>query len=561
MIKVGSTARYIKGLIVAAVLLPLIFIAEVVYVEQHQSLSIDNVQKEELDKLRAEAATAWLANQTAHLRGIAKLNSVLTASTSVMSKEFQSLLEPGTGLLALGYADANGNVVADTSQTGARSIKDNLFFSEPAAGREYVGQISGTAWEQEQDVVILATPVYSQGERIGVIYGVISKAAVDSMAAKLIPATIVGKPAIGRWLVWLGGVYLVGVIPLLFAVCFLRRQAPAENIRPVISKKSVPQKASKPALLPENREDPIDRLTKELARVSKKFEELEPRDQLVARNKPTARADVTPAIVIDRVLANAAYKSGGKPFVAKNTLDEVTEIPKNEQELLLNDFPATQANPIAQAIRKTSGPPEGLTTPTVSTRTVTPVEQITPAAIPLPEAPAATKSADKMPEPDTLTGLPSRADFEKIIAAHEGQPDTAIIMFSLDGIKVINDFLGKKMGDEAILAAYDILKIIAGEECLATRSEDKFVALLTGVGADMLEDVKKDIKYYLDLHNLRKPELPLSITIGAAPAGADENLKLVWRQAEADLDRYKAMNRVEARRFIMWSIKRTRGRS
>lgn len=129
MIKVGSTARYIKGLIVAAVLLPLIFIAEVVYVEQHQSLSINNVQREELDKLRAEAATAWLANQTAHLRGIAKLNSVLTASTSVMSKEFQSLLEPGTGLLALGYADANGNVVADTSRTGALSIKDNLFLA------------------------------------------------------------------------------------------------------------------------------------------------------------------------------------------------------------------------------------------------------------------------------------------------------------------------------------------------------------------------------------------------------------------------------------------------
>lgn len=560
MVKVGSTARYIKGLIIAAVLLPLIFIAEVVYVEQQQSLSINKVQKEELDKLRTEATTAWLSNQTAHLRGIAKLNSVLSLSTSDVIQDFHSLLEPGTGLLALGYADTDGNVLADTSTADGHSIKNNLYFTEAIAGREYIGQISGTAWGQEQDVVVIATPVYAEGEKYGVIYGIVSKAAIDSTADKLIPVAVVGQPAVGHWLAWLGGVYLVGVIPLFFVIYFLRRQVLVQRIRPVVRQKPVPQKMPKSAQLPENLEDPIERLTKELARVSKKFEELETRDQAVTK-KPAAMADVIPAIVIDRALASSAYKSLGKPSVANNTPAEVLKVPKIEPEPLVNELPVTQADSIKQAVRKTLVTPAEPMVPAVSTRTIIPVEQITPAATLLPENPAATQATDKPPEPDLLTGLPSREEFEKIVAAHEGQPDTAILMFSLDGIKVINDFLGKKIGDEAILAAYDILKIVAGEDCFATRIEDKFVALLTGVSADTLDDVKKDIRYYLDLHNLRKPELPLSITIGAAPAGAGDKLKLVWQQAEADLDRYKAMNRVEARRFIMWSIKRNRGRS
>ena len=172
------------------------------------------------------------------------------------------------------------------------------------------------------------------------------------------------------------------------------------------------------------------------------------------------------------------------------------------------------------------------------------------------------KSTPELPAVDTLTGLYSRQEFEKIIAAHKGQPDSMILVLSINGMKVINDFLGRKAGDAIISATADIVKTLAGAACMAARVDgDKFIVLLPAASPDMAEDIKKDVKYHVDLHNLRNPEVPLSITLGTAAADADEDLRNVWQRAERDMESHKAENRVEARRFIMWSMKRNRGRS
>ncbi|WP_373325733.1 diguanylate cyclase domain-containing protein [Sporomusa paucivorans] len=521
--------RYVNFLVVAAVLLPLIFIAGVVYVERQQADSMVRVRAEELARLRAVAATAWLSNQAAYIRGISKLPAV-TAGTPNAADELASFITAETGLLALGYAESGGTVQVDTGGRTGRDIAGSNYFIEAAAGREYQGEVPGTDWLQNGNVTIVAAPVTVNGEVTGIVYGVIRQETIAARAAGLVPDIPGGKAPLSRWFFWLGSLYLIGVIPLLLLGWFLRRwQARAaafpedaierqvfESGREQTVGMQSPEAAAEEFETTQN--ELIAILQQELALASKRSAK-DTASESAAGSKPAAvtAADITPAAVIDRALAAKAYK----PKTFGQQAPAVTTLPDNK--------PA-----------------------------VTPVSQPLHRLQPL----IGKKSTPELPAVDTLTGLYSRQEFEKIIAAYKGQPDSMILVLSINGMKVINDFLGRKAGDAIISATADIVKTLAGAACMAARVDgDKFIVLLPAASPDMAEDIKKDVKYHVDLHNLRNPEVPLSITLGTAAADADEDLRNVWQRAERDMESHKAVNRVEARRFIMWSMKRNRGRS
>ncbi|HML32686.1 diguanylate cyclase domain-containing protein [Sporomusa sphaeroides] len=521
--------RYVNFLVVAAVLLPLIFIAGVVYVERQQADSMVRVRAEELARLRAVAATAWLSNQAAYIRGISKLPAV-TAGTPNAADELASFITAETGLLALGYAESGGTVQVDTGGRTGRDIAGSNYFIEAAAGREYQGEVPGTDWLQNGNVTIVAAPVTANGEVTGIVYGVIRQETIAARAAGLVPDIPGGKAPLSRWFFWLGSLYLIGVIPLLLLGWFLRRwQARAaafpedaierqvfESGREQTVGMQSPEAAAEEFETTQN--ELIAILQQELALASKRSAK-DTASESAAGSKPAAvtASDITPAAVIDRALAAKAYK----PKTFGQQAPAVTTLPDNK--------PA-----------------------------VTPVSQPLHRLQPL----IGKKSTPELPAVDTLTGLYSRQEFEKIIAAHKGQPDSMILVLSINGMKVINDFLGRKAGDAIISATADIVKTLAGAACMAARVDgDKFIVLLPAASPDMAEDIKKDVKYHVDLHNLRNPEVPLSITLGTAAADADEDLRNVWQRAERDMESHKAVNRVEARRFIMWSMKRNRGRS
>ncbi|CVK18641.1 diguanylate cyclase domain-containing protein [Sporomusa sphaeroides] len=522
--------RYVNFLVVAAVLLPLIFIAGVVYVERQQADSMVRVRAEELARLRAVAATAWLSNQAAYIRGISKLPAV-TAGTPNAADELASFITAETGLLALGYAESGGTVQVDTGGRTGRDIAGSNYFIEAAAGREYQGEVPGTDWLQNGNVTIVAAPVTVNGEVTGIVYGVIRQETIAARAAGLVPDIPGGKAPLSRWFFWLGSLYLIGVIPLLLLGWFLRRwQAraaafPEDAIERQVfesgREQTVGMQSPEEAAAEEfetTQNELIAILQQELALASKRSAK-DTASESAAGSKPAAvtAADITPAAVIDRALAAKAYK----PKTFGQQAPAVTTLPDNK--------PA-----------------------------VTPVSQPLHRLQPL----IGKKNTPRLPAVDSLTGLYSRQEFEKIIAARTGQPDSIMLALSINGMKVINDFLGRAAGDAIITATADIVKTVAGAECMAARFDgDKFIVLLPAASPDMAEDIKKDVKYHVDLHNLRNPEVPLSITLGAAAADADGDLRNVWERAERDMESHKAVNRVEARRFIMWSMKRNRGRS
>lgn len=559
MLTIGTTGKYIKYLAVAAVLLPLIFIAEVAYVERQHTQDSSQVQLDKLINRRVEAENAWLSSQAAYVRGIAKLSALTVDDTEIVNNEFRSFLT--TEFRVLGYAGIDGKIKADTSGGSGRDIANRNYFAEAIAGREFTGQVSGTEWQLDEDATVVAVPVTASGTVIGVIYGVIPQETILAVVERLVPADAGEQQEINRWLAWLGGVYFLGVIPLLLLVYLMYHHKPVDGNKRPIAKAPLNRPrlslagdqepaairkkfADAPAVeTPENiavrkiaeiiaadrnepisaaKEKPLEATTLETA-VVKSITELGAEKMVEA----------IPAAVIDRARAVAAYKGTGVESATKG----VPVIPREPEKI---------AVPVSELELKPEV--EQMSMSAVSQRTIPGEGQET-----VPEL------TPDLPAIDDLTGLYTQAAFEKKIAAQQGQSDSAIIVLSIDGMKVINDFLGKLAGDTLIKVTADILKTVAGPSCTAARiGGDRFAALLADVSPDEVEDFKKDIKYYIDLHNLRQPELPLSITTGVAAAKRGETLTSVWERADRDMENRKAVNRVEARKFIMMSIKRQR---
>lgn len=565
MVKSNKFEKYIRIVILAAVLLPLIFIAEVTYVEIQQAARNSQLQAEELAKLRNTATAAWISGQTAYIRGIAQSHGVASGEPDSMATELHAFLDAGTGFSVLGYAGTDGRTQGETSGAGSRYIGDKPFFTEAAAGHEYTGEIPGADWSLAKDATVVAVPVTVNGEIKGILYGLIPQETSEVMAVQLVPGVAAAEPVSARWFAWLGGVYLLGVIPLLLLVYFQRRHsaqtddlpvpAPAVRKKHIVSKR---QTAVQP--LPEAAAGTQPAAEQAGSKASIQAAIAAVREHNYDRPKPAAAPDPAPAAAIDRVLAAAAYKAARPNPVAKQAGSApeqfpVRQAPPGKPAVQVGQETFTQPSfPVMQAEQKQ---PDAAQAGKDEVRQASAPDA--PRLVPVVKPAAAV--AAKPPAPDLLTGLLPADEFEKILAARNGQPGTLIVTLSIDGMKVINDYLGEAAGDAVILAAADIIRAVAGTGCVAARMAGDQFAFLLPDSADGVEEVKKDVKYYIDLHNLRQSELPLSITIGAAAAAGDENLLDVWQKAGRDLEKHKTVNRVEARKFIMWSIKRSRGRS
>ncbi|MDF2569304.1 MAG: diguanylate cyclase with sensor [Sporomusa sp.] len=472
MQKLGFAFKYINYLVIAALLLPIIFIAEVVYVERQYATSDRQVQTQELAKLKTAAAAEWLDSQAAYLRGIAGLHSVQTGNREILADEFRSLLAAGTGFLSLEYTGMDGESQVNIGEPYSRNVGDRAYFIAAAAGRQFIGELPGTEWRLTDPVTVVAVPVIVNGEIMGVVYGVIPKETIEAVTAKLVTGVASSELVPTRWYAWLGLVYLLGVIPLVLIVYIVRRHSETISLKP------------------------------------------EQGSQKSNRMGDRKLGDKMPPVIVDRTLAAAAataykaIKTAVEPESAAVTNDKSDEILDTVFDKEISE--------------------------------------------PLPAPPIQ----------DDLTGLSMQTEFEKALVAANGKEDIGIIVCSVDGMKVINDFLGRRIGDSIIKAAADSIKSAIGPKQTAARLDgDKFAVLITNATTSLLEDCKKDIRYYVDLHNLQHPELPLSMTVGCAAAEQGQDLQAVLHMADSNMVSHKSVSRVQARKFIMWSIRRHRRRT
>ncbi len=146
---------------------------------------------------------------------------------------------------------------------------------------------------------------------------------------------------------------------------------------------------------------------------------------------------------------------------------------------------------------------------------------------------------------DQPTGLYNRRGFLTLAEQHfriaERLKTRLLLLFAdLDGLKWINDNLGHRKGDEAILEAALILKEIFREsDVIARVGGDEFVVLAYGAPAENSDILEKRLQKHIDDHNaVQARDYQISMSIGIA-----------YKEPEQDISIDELMSRADARMY------------
>ena len=121
---------------------------------------------------------------------------------------------------------------------------------------------------------------------------------------------------------------------------------------------------------------------------------------------------------------------------------------------------------------------------------------------------------------DLHTGLPNRSRVEELIAHydHFDEP-TAIIVFDLNDLKVVNDSLGHLAGDTLIMNFAHIIRTSIPEKYFVGRyGGDEFIAVTHGMGKEEMKACLASVREQMAEESKSYPDTPLSYAVGFALA-------------------------------------------
>ena len=137
---------------------------------------------------------------------------------------------------------------------------------------------------------------------------------------------------------------------------------------------------------------------------------------------------------------------------------------------------------------------------------------------------------------DPLTGLRSRTYYDMTVERLEQQQirPVGIIACDMDGLKLINDYLGHPEGSQMLCQAALILRTsLYAPDCIARMGGDEFIALLPGCTQEQLEKAIARISKAFETHNADPNNIPIRMSLGGACA-EDMGTSLDQLQVMAD---------------------------
>ena len=143
---------------------------------------------------------------------------------------------------------------------------------------------------------------------------------------------------------------------------------------------------------------------------------------------------------------------------------------------------------------------------------------------------------------DPLTGLYNRRGFtvladQQLKTAKRAGKISLLLYVDLDNMKAINDNLGHRVGDEALIETAAVLKEVFRESDVCARiGGDEFAVL--ALGASVLDDpevIKKRLDDQILVHNDRSGrKYELSMSVGAVPNAPEDSVPLEDLMSLAD---------------------------
>jgi diguanylate cyclase (GGDEF)-like protein/PAS domain S-box-containing protein len=147
---------------------------------------------------------------------------------------------------------------------------------------------------------------------------------------------------------------------------------------------------------------------------------------------------------------------------------------------------------------------------------------------------------------DELTGVYNRRGFvqaaerELRVAAHAAGQMVLLLVADLDNLKLINDTFGHAAGDQALVAAADVLRdVVRASDVVGRWGGDEFAVFVARGAEAALEAVRARMARRLEQANTADRPYLIGLSLGTALARADEGTALHALIARADAELYE----------------------
>ncbi|MDR3562216.1 MAG: GAF domain-containing protein [Negativicutes bacterium] len=143
---------------------------------------------------------------------------------------------------------------------------------------------------------------------------------------------------------------------------------------------------------------------------------------------------------------------------------------------------------------------------------------------------------------DALTGVFNRTYFEEETLRLQSRNVKGIGVFvcDVDGLKLINDTLGHRQGDELLQKVAAILNTnIVKPDFVARIGGDEFAVVLYEPSNQRLEAMEKQYREHVAKFNSNNPQLPLSLSISWAKGSDGAHFDRVFKEADSNMYRQK----------------------
>ena len=157
---------------------------------------------------------------------------------------------------------------------------------------------------------------------------------------------------------------------------------------------------------------------------------------------------------------------------------------------------------------------------------------------------------------DELTGLLNRRGFMLVAEpalqlATRNREKRALAFLDLNGMKTINDTLGHKVGDLALIATANVIRqVFRSSDVMARLGGDEFVVLLSTGDADANDAILRRVREAVYAFNSHSDQFRLSLSIGTAifDGAAPVTVQQLLAQADALMYEHKR-NRLPSMRI------------
>ncbi|MTI81105.1 MAG: diguanylate cyclase [Firmicutes bacterium] len=161
---------------------------------------------------------------------------------------------------------------------------------------------------------------------------------------------------------------------------------------------------------------------------------------------------------------------------------------------------------------------------------------------------------------DPLTGLFNRTYFNQQLENLELNSlfPTGVIICDVDGLKLVNDALGHRIGDKLLIAAASVIRKCFDKEYVVARiGGDEFAIILpNSIGSD-IETAAQRIREEVTVYNTNNSDLLLSMSVGYAVSDQPpHDIAVLFKEADNNMYREKLHRSQSARSAVVNTLKK-----